>query len=53
MTRLLLDTHLVLWWLKSDPRGGVREQRYRNRANIPSRPVCLSEELVIGPVNHR
>ncbi len=43
MTRLLLDTHLVLWWLSGDPRlpGPVVE-----RVQAPEAEVFVSQVLL-------
>lgn len=40
MTRLLLDTHLVLWWLKADPR---LPQAVIERVQSPDAEVFVSQ----------
>ena len=40
MTRLLLDTHLVLWWLKADPR---LPQAIVERVQSPEAEVFVSQ----------
>ncbi len=40
MTRLLLDTHLVLWWLNGDPR---LPQAVVERVQVPEAEVFVSQ----------
>ena len=40
MTRLLLDTHLLLWWLKGDPR---LPQAVVERVQVPEAEVFVSQ----------
>ena len=40
MTRLLLDTHLVLWWLNGDPR---LPQTVLERVQMPEAEVFASQ----------
>ena len=40
MTRLLLDTHLVLWWLNGDPR---LPQAVVERLQVPEAEVFVSQ----------
>ncbi len=50
MTRLLLDTHLVLWWLDADPRlpQGVLERVQARDAEVFVSQVSLWEMAIKG-----
>ena len=43
MTRLLLDTHLVLWWLNGDPR---LSQTVVERVQAPEAEVFVSQVML-------